>query len=167
MNDLPSSKMTLMSTCVFLSPAGVCTLILSLDSPATATASRLPNFTVTPPRPGWNPLPVMITSSPPVYVPLLGSTSDTFSSLEQAESAIAARNDIAKRIEILLLPVGTVAQKQVDGKLAPSDDAGVSESRYAFAVGRTAEPVTYEVERGHIRRFADAIGDDDPVYRGE
>ena len=40
-------------------------------------------------------------------------------------------------------------------------------SRYAEHVGRTAEPVTYEVERGHIRRFADAIGDPDPVYRGE
>jgi hypothetical protein len=48
-----------------------------------------------------------------------------------------------------------------------ADDAGVSESRYAHALGREAEPVTYEVERGHIRRFADAIGDDSPVYRGE
>jgi acyl dehydratase len=41
------------------------------------------------------------------------------------------------------------------------------ESRFAQYVGRTAPPVTYEIERGHIRRFADAIGDPDPIYRGE
>lgn len=41
------------------------------------------------------------------------------------------------------------------------------ESRYAAFVGRAAPPVTYEIERGAIRRFADAIGDPDPVYRAE
>jgi acyl dehydratase len=34
-------------------------------------------------------------------------------------------------------------------------------------VGRTSEPLTLEVEKGHIRRFAEAIGDDDPIYRDE
>lgn len=34
-------------------------------------------------------------------------------------------------------------------------------------IGRTTGPVVYEVEKGHIRRFADAIGDPDPVYRDE
>jgi hypothetical protein len=32
-------------------------------------------------------------------------------------------------------------------------------SRYADAVGRQSAPVTWEVERGHVRRFAQAIGD--------
>jgi acyl dehydratase len=31
-------------------------------------------------------------------------------------------------------------------------------------IGRTSEPVTVEVERGHIRRFAEAIGDPNPIY---
>src|SRR5438477_40426 len=34
-------------------------------------------------------------------------------------------------------------------------------------IGTTTGPVVYEVEKGHIRRFADAIGDPDPVYRDE
>ena len=38
-------------------------------------------------------------------------------------------------------------------------------SRYTAHVGRTAPPVTYEIERGAIRRFADAIGDTNPAYR--
>src|SRR5262245_2363714 len=34
-------------------------------------------------------------------------------------------------------------------------------------IGRVTGPVVYEVEQGHIRRFAEAIGDPDPVYRDE
>lgn len=32
-------------------------------------------------------------------------------------------------------------------------------------VGRTAPPRVWEVEVGHIRAFADAIGDPNPIYR--
>jgi hypothetical protein len=32
------------------------------------------------------------------------------------------------------------------------------ESRYASYVGRVSEPRTYEVERGHVRRFQEALG---------
>ena len=35
------------------------------------------------------------------------------------------------------------------------------------AVGRQSEPVTYDVEIGHIRRFAEAIGDPNPLYTDE
>src|SRR5262245_35672080 len=35
-------------------------------------------------------------------------------------------------------------------------------SRFAEAVGRTSEPITYDVERGHVRRFAQSIGDPHP-----
>src|SRR5262245_1989166 len=34
-------------------------------------------------------------------------------------------------------------------------------------VGRTGEPRTYEVERGAIRRFAEAIGDSSPLFNDE
>jgi acyl dehydratase len=34
-------------------------------------------------------------------------------------------------------------------------------------IGKTAEPRTYEVERGAIRRFADAIGDSNPLFNSE
>ncbi len=34
-------------------------------------------------------------------------------------------------------------------------------------IGKAAEPRTYEVERGAIRRFADAIGDSNPLYSNE
>jgi acyl dehydratase len=34
-------------------------------------------------------------------------------------------------------------------------------------IGKTAEPRTYEVERGAIRRFADAIGDPNPLFNNE
>src|SRR5262249_52487658 len=40
-------------------------------------------------------------------------------------------------------------------------------SRFAAHVGRSSTPLTVEVERGHIRRFAEAIGDPDPIYRDE
>lgn len=35
------------------------------------------------------------------------------------------------------------------------------------AVGSQSQPVTYEVEAGHIRRFAEAIGDPNPVFNDE
>ena len=34
-------------------------------------------------------------------------------------------------------------------------------------VGKTGEPRTYEVERGAIRRFAEAIGDDNPIFNSD
>lgn len=34
-------------------------------------------------------------------------------------------------------------------------------------VGRSSQPVKNEVEKGAIRKFADAIGDDNPLYRDE
>jgi acyl dehydratase len=34
-------------------------------------------------------------------------------------------------------------------------------------IGRASAPLAVEVERGHIRRFAEALGDDDPIYRDE
>ncbi|MGH7837974.1 MAG: MaoC family dehydratase N-terminal domain-containing protein [Candidatus Binataceae bacterium] len=34
-------------------------------------------------------------------------------------------------------------------------------------IGKTAEPRTYEVERGAIRRFAEAIGDANPLFSNE
>jgi len=34
-------------------------------------------------------------------------------------------------------------------------------------IGRTSAPLVLDVEKGHIRRFAEAIGDDDPLYRDE
>lgn len=40
-------------------------------------------------------------------------------------------------------------------------------SRYAPFVGRAAPPVTYEIERGHIRRFVEAVGDPNPIYVDE
>jgi acyl dehydratase len=42
-----------------------------------------------------------------------------------------------------------------------------AESRFAPYVGRQSEPVVYDVERGHIRRFAEAVGDSNPIYVDE
>jgi acyl dehydratase len=39
--------------------------------------------------------------------------------------------------------------------------------RFARFVGQTSEPLTLDVERGHIRRFAEAIGDANPIYVDE
>jgi acyl dehydratase len=39
------------------------------------------------------------------------------------------------------------------------------ESRYTSAVGRSGAAVVLPVERGHVRRFAEATGDDNPIYR--
>ncbi len=35
------------------------------------------------------------------------------------------------------------------------------------AIGKTTPTYTMEVEKGHIRRFAQAIGDDNPLYHDE
>ena len=40
-------------------------------------------------------------------------------------------------------------------------------SRFAPYVGRQSEPLAVEVERGHIRRFAEAVGDTNPIYADE
>lgn len=34
-------------------------------------------------------------------------------------------------------------------------------------IGRESEPVVHEVEKGNIRRFADALGDPNPIYQDE
>jgi acyl dehydratase len=34
-------------------------------------------------------------------------------------------------------------------------------------IGRASAPLVLEVEKGHIRRFAEALGDDSPIYRDE
>lgn len=34
-------------------------------------------------------------------------------------------------------------------------------------IGRESEPVVHEVEKGQIRRFADALGDPNPIYQDE
>jgi acyl dehydratase len=38
------------------------------------------------------------------------------------------------------------------------------ESRFASHVGQESSPRVYDVERGHIRRFVEAVGDPDPMY---
>lgn len=40
-------------------------------------------------------------------------------------------------------------------------------SRYQHLLGRPAPPRIWEIEKGHIRAFADAIGDPNPIYRDE
>ena len=42
-----------------------------------------------------------------------------------------------------------------------------STPRFAAFVGRQSAPLTLDVERGHIRRFCDAVGDPNPIYRDE
>jgi acyl dehydratase len=42
-----------------------------------------------------------------------------------------------------------------------------ADSRFAPYVGRESAPVVLDVERGHIRRFAEAIGDTNPIYVDE
>jgi acyl dehydratase len=34
-------------------------------------------------------------------------------------------------------------------------------------IGRMGEPVVHEIEKGAIRRFADAVGDPNPIYQDE
>src|SRR4051812_34473494 len=118
LNALPSSKMTVTSTVVFGSPPGVVTLILSAAATTTAVASRLPNLTVTPPRPGWKPLPRMTTSSPPAYVPCGGSTPVTFRSFEHA----AIENITAAAHTILTTRINRSSKSNVLGKLPRGAD---------------------------------------------
>ena len=33
-------------------------------------------------------------------------------------------------------------------------------------LGKATSPVTYDVEKGHIKRFAEAIGDDNHLWQG-
>tara|TARA_B100000676_G_scaffold296562_1_gene337049 strand:+ start:42 stop:497 length:456 start_codon:yes stop_codon:yes gene_type:complete len=35
------------------------------------------------------------------------------------------------------------------------------------AIGVESNPITYEIEKGHIARFAEAIGDENPIYSDE
>lgn len=42
-----------------------------------------------------------------------------------------------------------------------------ADSRFAPYVGRESAPVVLDVERGHIRRFAEAVGDTNPIYVDE
>ena len=42
-----------------------------------------------------------------------------------------------------------------------------AESRFAPYVGRESTPIVLDVERGHIRRFAEAVGDPNPIYVDE
>jgi hypothetical protein len=60
---------------------------------------------------------------------------------------------------VVLTVARGVEQRKPAGHAAPN-----MESRYASAVGRTSVPITYDVERGHVRRFAQAIGDANPIY---
>jgi acyl dehydratase len=40
-------------------------------------------------------------------------------------------------------------------------------SRFGDAVGRAGAALVLDVERGHVRRFAEATGDESPIYRDE
>ncbi len=40
-------------------------------------------------------------------------------------------------------------------------------SRFAPYVGKQSEPLRLDDERGHIRRFAQAIGDDNPIHHDD
>jgi acyl dehydratase len=40
----------------------------------------------------------------------------------------------------------------------------MADSRFATHVGRTSAPRTYPVEVGHISRFAESLGDANPIY---
>jgi len=42
-----------------------------------------------------------------------------------------------------------------------------ADSRFAPYVGRESAPVVLDVERGHIRRFVEAVGDTNPIYVDE
>ena len=48
----------------------------------------------------------------------------------------------------------------------PDENTIIPESlRNAIGVG--SDPITYEIEKGHIARFAEAIGDENPIYSDE
>lgn len=42
-----------------------------------------------------------------------------------------------------------------------------AEPRFAPYVGQKSAPLTLDVERGHIRRFCEAVGDTNPIYVDE
>lgn len=43
----------------------------------------------------------------------------------------------------------------------------MNDARFAPYVGRQSAPLVVDVERGHIRRFAEAVGDPNPIYVDE
>jgi len=51
-------------------------------------------------------------------------------------------------------------------RIMPQDKSIIPES-LLNAVGIESQPITYEIEKGHIARFAEAIGDDNPAYNDE
>ena len=38
--------------------------------------------------------------------------------------------------------------------------------RMSKDLGKSTTPVTYDVEKGHVKRFAEAIGDDNHLWQG-
>ena len=48
----------------------------------------------------------------------------------------------------------------------PEENSIIPES-LRNAIGVESDPITYEIEKGHIARFAEAIGDENPLYRDE
>ncbi len=63
------------------------------------------------------------------------------------------------------LAVGALTEVTFAGEELQESSAGMSVNRPADLVGATSAPVEHEIERGAIRRFADAVGDDNPVHR--
>ncbi len=41
------------------------------------------------------------------------------------------------------------------------------ESRYGHTIGRAGESLVLDIERGHVRRFAEATLDESPIYRDD
>ena len=48
-----------------------------------------------------------------------------------------------------------------------SEEQSIIPKSLLEAVGVESEPITYDIEKGHIARFAEAIGDENPVYNDE
>ena len=48
----------------------------------------------------------------------------------------------------------------------PEENSIIPES-LRNAIGVESDPITYEIEKGHIARFAEAIGDENPLYSDE
>lgn len=54
----------------------------------------------------------------------------------------------------------------MSGVAAPQDKGPVAEIDRSL-IGSSSEPFLVEIEKGAIRRFAEAIGDDNPLFRDE
>ncbi len=50
--------------------------------------------------------------------------------------------------------------------MAP-EDAILTDELRTSAIGIKGEPLSMDVEKGHVRRFAEAIGDDNPLFTDE